>query len=168
MRFYGCWQCRTSTCGRRRSAVLTNSSTSGHCASTRNIRRSTMQAALLLPEDLQRQTSTAAISGPALPLERPAVVWSMPIEGRSLRRCRCLGCSRRGGKSRTRQVRPPRRFCREFRPLNSRFLVSAGVSAFEWPFLALRLCIQKFRSRRPFLSAKLDRTAPGIPTFEPP
>jgi hypothetical protein len=56
------------------------------------------------------------------------------------------------------------RFCGDFRPLNSRVLVSAGVRALEWRFLALRLCIQKFRSRRPGSSVKLDRTAPGIPT----
>src|SRR5260370_13401274 len=60
------------------------------------------------------------------------------------------------------------RFCGDFRPLSSRILVSAGVRAFERRFLALRLCIQKFRSRRPWLSARPDSPPPRIPTFEPP
>ena len=50
------------------------------------------------------------------------------------------------------------RFCGHFRPLISRIFVSAGVYAFWWRFLAPRLCIQKFRSRQPGLSAKSDRT----------
>ena len=43
-----------------------------------------------------------------------------------------------------------------------------GVRAFWWRLLAPCLCIQKFRSRRPWLSAKLDRIAPGISTFDLP
>ncbi len=50
------------------------------------------------------------------------------------------------------------RFWGDFRPLNSRILVSAGGRAFWRRFLAPGLCIQKFRSRRPGLSAKSDRT----------
>jgi hypothetical protein len=49
------------------------------------------------------------------------------------------------------------RFCGHFRRLNSRILVSVGVRAFWWRLLAPCLCIQKFRSRRPWLSAKSER-----------
>src|SRR5258706_10354454 len=45
-----------------------------------------------------------------------------------------------------RQIGP---FCADFRPLASRILVSARVDAFWLRFLAPRLRIQKFRSRRP-------------------
>src|SRR6202011_4989443 len=51
------------------------------------------------------------------------------------------------------------RICGDFRPLNSRILVSAGGRAFWRRFLAPRLSIQKFRSRRQGLSAKFDRTS---------
>src|SRR5258708_5816495 len=44
--------------------------------------------------------------------------------------------------------------CGDFRPLSPRILVSGGVRAFEWRFLALRLCIQKFRSRRPWFPGR--------------
>ncbi len=53
------------------------------------------------------------------------------------------------------------RSCRDFGRFYSRILVSASVRTFERRFLALRLCIQKFRSRRLWLSAKPDRTRPG-------
>ena len=53
------------------------------------------------------------------------------------------------------------RSCRDFRRLYSRIWVSASVRRFERRFLALRLCIQKFRSRRLWLSAKPARTRPG-------
>jgi hypothetical protein len=48
-------------------------------------------------------------------------------------------------------------FCGDSRPLNSRILVSVCVRAFWWRFLAPCLRIQKFRSRRPWLSAKSER-----------
>jgi hypothetical protein len=54
------------------------------------------------------------------------------------------------------------RFCGDFRPLNSRILVSAGGRAFWRRFLAPGLCIQKFRSRRPALSAKSKGSIPGF------
>ena len=54
--------------------------------------------------------------------------------------------------------RPIGRFCGHFRRLNSRILVSVGVRAFWWRLLAPCLCIQKFRSRKPWLSVKSDRT----------
>ena len=41
------------------------------------------------------------------------------------------------------------RFCGDFRLVNFRILVSAGVRAFWLRFLALRLRLQKFRSRQP-------------------
>src|SRR5258708_38826887 len=47
---------------------------------------------------------------------------------------------------RRRQIGP---FCADFRPLPSRILVSARVDAFWLRFLAPRLRIQTFRSRRP-------------------
>jgi hypothetical protein len=49
------------------------------------------------------------------------------------------------------------RFCGHFRPVDSRILVSGGVRAFWLRFLAPCLCIQKFRSRLPALSARSDR-----------
>jgi len=49
------------------------------------------------------------------------------------------------------------RFCGDFRPLISQILVSVGVRAFYWRFLALCLRIQKFRSRRSGLSTKFGR-----------
>jgi hypothetical protein len=60
------------------------------------------------------------------------------------------------------------RFRGDFRPLNSRILVSGGVRTFLGRFLAPCLRIKKFRSRQPWLSAKSDRIAPGIPRFGPP
>ncbi|SRR6266566_3640046 len=59
-------------------------------------------------------------------------------------------------------------FCADFRPLISRIWVSASVGLFWWQFLAPCLCIQKFRSRRPGLSAEFDRTCTRFPTFGPP
>ena len=56
-----------------------------------------------------------------------------------------------------RQIGP---FSGDFRPLTSRILVSAYGGAFEWGLLAPCLRIQKFRSRRPGLSAKFGGTAP--------
>src|SRR6266404_8106005 len=47
------------------------------------------------------------------------------------------------------------RFCGHSRRLKSRILVSVGVRAFWWRLLAPCLCIQKFRSRRPWLSAEV-------------
>ena len=49
------------------------------------------------------------------------------------------------------------RFCGDSRPLNSRILVSVGVRAFWWRFLAPCLRIQKFRSRRPGSGANSGR-----------
>jgi hypothetical protein len=53
---------------------------------------------------------------------------------------------------------PNRAFLRGFPATHFSDLVSEGVCAFWWRFLAPCLCIQKFRSRRPGLSAKFDRT----------
>ena len=50
------------------------------------------------------------------------------------------------------------RFRRDFRLLNSRISVSAAAQPFSRRFWAACLRIPKFRSRRPCLSAKLDRT----------
>jgi hypothetical protein len=61
-----------------------------------------------------------------------------------------------------RQIGP---FRGDFRPLTSRILVSAGVYAFRWRFLAPCLRIQKFRSRRPALSVKSDCTSPRKSAF---
>ena len=52
------------------------------------------------------------------------------------------------------ETTPNRPFLRGFLPLNSSIFVSARVRPFGWRFLALCLCIQKFRSRRPVLGAK--------------
>jgi hypothetical protein len=60
------------------------------------------------------------------------------------------------------------RFCGHFRRLNSRILVSVGVRAFWRRLLAPCLCIQKFRSRRPWLSAQSERGRSRIPGFALP
>jgi hypothetical protein len=52
------------------------------------------------------------------------------------------------------ETTPNRPFLRGFLPLDSSIFVSARVRPFGWRFLALCLCIQKFRSRRPVLGAK--------------
>jgi hypothetical protein len=60
-------------------------------------------------------------------------------------------------------------YCKKVNPelLNSRVLVSAGVRAFEWRFLASCLCIRKFRSRRRVLSARSARSCSRISGFAP-
>ncbi len=50
------------------------------------------------------------------------------------------------------------RFCGDFRPLTSRVLVSVGAHPLRRRFLARCLCINKFRSRRPWLSARSERS----------
>src|SRR6267378_3423309 len=49
-------------------------------------------------------------------------------------------------------------FCGHFWPLVSQIFVSEGVHTFWRRFLAPCLCIQKFRSRQPWLSAKSERS----------
>jgi len=80
-----------------------------------------------------------------LPLTQPAAVYSLTIQQILDRRRKPLAATRSPD---TMSIQNIRNFLQ--RCCASLLGGMAGVSSFEWLFLALRLCIQKFRSPRPW------------------